>query len=132
MNVRVVLATLFVVGYVGFELFAIQKTKYRTEPDFIFNEFIGIQRASERCGDPDDDVKRRFARNLASVRRGAREDYIEQQPDRSEADADDFIDALIGEREREVDQLIDDQGCEAADVRRLVILYERRANLNLR
>ena len=132
MNIRAVLFLLFAVGYVGFEIFIIQKTGYRTEPDHIFNEFVGARHASARCGDPTDDVSRRFTRNFASVQRGAREDYIEQYPDKSETEADGYIDQLISEGESEVDQMIDAHGCEAADVHRMVVLYERRANLNLR
>jgi len=132
MNLRAALAALFVLGYLGFEIYAIQKTGYRTEPDYIFSQFVGAKAASERCGEPSDEVSRRFSRNFAAVERGAREDFVEQQANETAASTSDYINELIGEREREVEQMIDSQGCEAADVRRLVVLYERRANLNLR
>ena len=132
MNIRFLLFLLFVVGYVGFELYVIKRTGYRTEPDFIYNEFVGAQQASARCGDPTDAVSRNFARNFNAVERGAREDHAEQNPEATPAEIDDFVASLTRERENEVDQMIDAQGCESADVRRLVVLYERRANLNLR
>ena len=132
MNIRALLFLLFVVGYIGFEIYIIKRTGYRTEPDFIFNEFVGARHASERCGNPTEDVSRRFTRNFTSVKRGARDDYVEQYPDKSAAEADAYIDRLISEGESEIDRMIDAQGCEAADVHRMVVLYERRANLNLR
>lgn len=132
MKASTLFATIVVVGYIGFEIYALQRAGYRTEPAYILNEFVGAERATSRCGDPDADVERDFTRNMGAVKRSAARDYAEKNPGASSGDVDRYIADSVRQRVSEVDASVDTAGCDAPEVRRLVMLYEKRARLNLR
>ncbi|MEE4279120.1 MAG: hypothetical protein V2I82_11690 [Halieaceae bacterium] len=119
------------VGYVGLELYALQHSRERVEPEAIYAQFIGARRAVERCGG--NEARREdFERNLRAVSARALRELVEERP---AAGAEALAATLAeqrAEREAEVDALLDTQGCAGADARRLIKLYEVRSRLSLR
>jgi hypothetical protein len=125
-------AIVIVVGYVGLELSTLHTQRYRTEPLFIFDEFVTADHAAQRCGEPDAEERERFQSNFQVVRRKALAELQEAKPQATAAELTSRLDSLAAERTGEVDAFIDSNGCEHTDVWRWVKLHEVRARLNLR
>ncbi len=132
MSLGAIAAVVIVLGYVGLELSTLHTQRYRTEPLFIFNEFVTADQATARCGDPGEEERHRFQSNFQAVKRKALVELQETQPQAATAELVRQLDALATERIGEVNQFIDNNGCEHTDVWRWVKLHEVRARLNLR
>lgn len=126
------LAGLAVAGYIGFELYALERLGYRTEPLYIYTQFAAADRAVERCGGPGPDERRRFQRNLEVTRRLALDALAEQYPDEPAAALERRLDERRANRHSEVDALIESRGCASGEAWQLVKLHEIKARLNLR
>ncbi len=126
-----ILAVIFVAGYIGLEIYFVQKLGYRMEPLYIHNEFVSANYAVERCGSPAGEERERFLRNFSIVTSRASKALEEESPDKSAADIALALAERRTEREREIDALIDAKGCKDMDLWRLVKLHEIRARLNL-
>ena len=118
--------------YMAFELHVLVRNKHRTEPLYIHDRYVEARRAVALCGDPDPQQRAAFERNLAAVSRRARADLAEQNPALDE----DGVDRALAERAAAVagtvDALVDEEGCEATEVWKLVKRHELRARVNLR
>ncbi len=125
-----VLAVVVVVGYVGFELHAIGQNKYRTEKDFVYQQFIGAQQAQQLCGGSEDQVAD-FERNLKSVTRRATETVKSKQPELDEAGLIQAMAELASSARSEVTEVIDSNGCKDIEAFKLMKRYEYLAGLNL-
>lgn len=125
-------AVVVVMGYVGLEISTLHTQRYRTEPLFVFNDFVTADQATLRCGDPGTEERQRFQSNFEAVKRRALDELKETDPQAVAAALLDQLDALAAERSGEVDAFIDTNGCEHMDVWRWVKLHEVRARLNLK
>ncbi len=132
MNVRAILATMVVIGYVGFEVNALRRSQHLFEPLFTFDQFTSMQRASERCGAAEPGVKEAFEQNYAAVQVRAVRDVAEGRPEGSAEDAAQELAERARARRAEVDELVDSGGCDHPEVRTLRMLYEQRARLRIR
>ncbi|MFK7830919.1 MAG: hypothetical protein AB8B57_14165 [Congregibacter sp.] len=129
-------AVVIVVGYFAFEVSNLHRLRYRMEPLYIFDQFASAHIAIQHCGTPDDEERRRFARNFNYVTRRAVEDTVEPvNPDSDDqqrkADAEGSIRNRLELRRQEVEALLAAQGCQGADLRKLVKFHEIRARLNV-
>jgi len=125
------LAVVFVAGYIGLELYFVQKLGYRMEPLYIHNEFVSANYAVQRCGGPAADERERFLRNFSIVTRRANEALEQESPEKSAQDIALALAQRRAEREREIDALIEAKGCEERGLWGLVKLHEAGARLNL-
>ena len=82
MNRGVVFAVILLVGYVGFEMYAVSRVGYRLEPLYIFERFVEADRAVSACGAPPAEMRDRFARNRRSVRSRAEQELLDAKPER--------------------------------------------------
>ena len=126
-----ILAVVFVAGYIGLELYFVQKLGYRMEPLYIHNEFVSANHAVERCGSPAAEERERFLRNFSIVADRASEALEQESPETSAQGIALALTQRRAEREREIDALIEAKGCEDMELWRLVKLHEARARLNL-
>jgi hypothetical protein len=126
-----ILVVLVVAGYVGFELFALQRTKYRTEPLYIFDQFLLAHHAVTKCGSPGEGRLAQFRRNLRSVAARAARELAESNPESSPEQIERMIDARDAEREREVDAIVQAKGCEDPQIKTLLKRFEIRARLRV-
>jgi len=120
-----------VVGYFAFEIYAVSKVSYRTEPVYIFERFVAVDRAMNRCGQSGNDTKVDFDRNLAAVQRRAELELLEQNPSKSVNDIQAFLTQTERQQQAEVDTLIDELGCDDIELFKLVRGYANRARLNI-
>ncbi len=127
-----ILWILVVVGYLGFEVDAIRRSRHLFEPLHTLDVFTSAQRASQRCGDPEDPRREPFERNLASVRRRARDDLARSHPQQPSEAVERMLAERTRAREAEVDALVAAEGCESGSVWRLLKLHEQRARLTVR
>ena len=132
MNRAAILWILVVLGYVGFEVSAVRHSQHLFEPLFTFDQFASIQHATQRCGGPDEEQRRRFLSNLPAVRRRAGQELAERDPQRSVEEIERMLDGRTGAREAEVDALIEERGCADSEVWKLLKLYEIRARARVR
>jgi predicted HTH transcriptional regulator len=118
---------LLVAGYVGFELYALQRNRYRMEPQFIFGNFVMAARAADVCGVPKRAAVDQFQRRYATARQRAIQAQAQANPKMSVAD----ITARIGDQEetvsREIDALVGEQGCKGKAVWKLQKRFENLA-----
>ncbi|MEE4330570.1 MAG: hypothetical protein V2J10_06860 [Wenzhouxiangella sp.] len=131
MNQGTILAIIVVVAYLAFEVFAISKVSYRTEPLYIFGRFVAVDRAMALCGAPDSQMRSRFSRNRASVRQRAERELVEGNPGESREVIDRLLAERIQQHESEVDALVEALGCDDIEIFKLKRGYENRARLNL-
>ena len=132
MNKGGILFLLLAAGYVGFELYILQQTGYRTEPLFIFDKFVTADQAAARCPGPDAGQRERFARNLQSVRRRAMREVAETNPQWAPPKVERTIAERAAQKRGEVDAMVDARGCDDSAVWELLKGFENRARLNLR
>jgi hypothetical protein len=122
---------LIVAAYIGFEAYALKKTAYRVEPLYLYGLFVGAGRAAERCAEPSSDQRRQFARNLDArvvrTNRALRKD----EPGLSDDQAFERLAAVRDEREREVDALVAQRGCNDPGVKAWLKRYEFRSTRRL-
>ncbi len=131
MRLGPVLAVVFVAGYIGLELYFVQKLGYRMEPLYIHNEFVSANYAVERCASRAAEERERFLRNFSVVASRAGEALAQESPEKSAQDIALALAQRRAAREREIDALIEAKGCDDMDLWRLVKLHEARARLNL-
>jgi hypothetical protein len=128
---RVIPFLLIVLGYVSFELFALQKTKHRVDPIYIFDQFLAANHAVMKCGRPEDGQLEQFRRNLKSVAARAAKALHERNPEKSTEQIDRMIKLRDDEREQEVDAIIEAQGCSDPHINTLLKRFEIRARLRV-
>jgi hypothetical protein len=126
-----ILVILVVAGYIGFELFALQRTKYRTEPLYIFDQFLLAHHAVTKCGSPEAGRLVQFRRNLRSVAARAARELAESSPESSPEQIEQMISARNAEREREVEAIVRAQGCDGPEIKTLLKRFEIRARLRV-
>lgn len=132
MSKATVLASLLVIGYLVFEAYAITRAGYRTEPLYILDRYVSANHATARCGDPPAAQREKFMRNLAVVRRDAAGDLAEAHPQAGAGQVAAMLDERVAAVEREIDELVAELGCDASEVRSLLLLHRARARLKLR
>jgi len=126
-----ILFVVLVVGYLGLEGYVASRTKYRMEPDYIYQQFAEAARAVERCGGFETEVRDKFASNYRYTRRRAAKALAEAEPARSDAGIARYLGELEQTARTEVDAMIDTRGCKDSDVRQLLTRFKNRARLNL-
>lgn len=131
MNQGTILAIIVLIAYLAFEVFAISRVSYRTEPLYIFGQFVAVDRAMALCGEPDSQMRSRFTRNRASVRQRAERELVDRNPDESPDTIDRLLAETIQKHEAEVDALVEELGCNDIELFKLKRGYENRAGLNL-
>jgi hypothetical protein len=125
-------ALFFVLLYAGWEVHGLYSSRHLMEPLYIYDQFVGADRAVERCGGAEAGEREKFLRNLDSVTRDAGEDLAEKHPEEDAGAIEARLAELRQEREAEVDALIEAQGCDGKEVWTLLRLHKMRARLNLR
>lgn len=146
-QLRNIAAIIVVIGYFGFEAYNLHRLGYRMEPLYIFDQFASAHVAIQHCGQADSSERRRFADNFAYVTARAEEDLTERYTDElstqpqeladnsapkvPEQHAEGSITDRLALRQAEVEALLESQGCDGPDLRRLVKFHEIRARLNL-
>lgn len=132
MNPGAIAFVLIAVGYFALELFAMSRMKYRTEPLYIYEEYVTADTAAMRCSDPDSAERSDFLRNFGAVRRRAAKHLAQENPNVTSAEIATRLDSLKAARSREVIRIIDARNCSDSEVWRWAKLHEVRARLNLR
>jgi hypothetical protein len=122
---------LIVAAYVAFEAYALKKTAYRMEPLYLYGLFVGAGRAAERCAEPSSDQRRLFARNLDARVVRTTKALRKDEPGLSVSEASDRLAAVRDEREREVDALVEQRGCDDREVKAWLKRYEFRSTRRL-
>lgn len=130
MNAGSILFVAAAVGYIGFEIYAVTRNSYRTEPEYIFTTFATAARAVEACGALEPGHSERFAANYAYVQQRAANALKDGQGEPAEG-AVTSVDELGRSAAREVDELLREKGCEDMEVWKLRKRYENLARLNL-
>jgi hypothetical protein len=120
-----------VVGYIAFELYAVQKTKYRIDPVYIFDQFLSAHYAVRKCGNPENGQLQQFLRNLESVTARAANKLHERHPEKSTQEIDRMIAAQRTSREQEVEAIVKANGCSDPQITTLLKRFEIRARLRV-
>lgn len=114
---------LFFALYLGFEIYAVEKTRYRTEPEFIYLQHIRAMHAVKSCSKDVSQHRQRFMENF---------DYASTRADDAFAADESPEKVPLSERaadvREEVDQLIDTNGCEHIEIWQLARLYQMLAD----
>lgn len=123
-------ALVVVIGYFAFEVSNLHRLKYRTEPAFILDEFASAHFAVTAC--PVTDVKQisDFERNYAHVKRNALAD-AQSAESNDASSAETRVTTIIEAAQRRVAKLLEEEGCNGKELRRLQKLHQIRARLNL-
>lgn len=116
---------LFVVAYMGFELYAIEKTRYRMEPEFIYLDHVRSEHAASLCNKDVSEWRERFAQNF-DYARGRAEAVLAT----SEATPASNLAALTVAAKQDVERIIDEKGCKDTQVWRMLRRYELLAKRN--
>ena len=121
-----------VLAYLAFEVHVVSRNAYRTEPAFIFDEFIAASQAVRRCGPLKPVDASRFEANYRYAAWRAASAVTDDAPADAPAAAERRRAAREAEVRQRVDGLVADLGCEHTELFRLRKRYENLARLNLR
>lgn len=124
-------AILIIGGLLAFEAHTWRKAAYRMEPLHMYDQFVIVGEAAERCGDPTPELREQFARNLEARERRTLEALVEERPDTTEAALVAELAERRAERERETVAEIEQYGCDSTEIRMLLKRYEIRATRRL-
>lgn len=116
---------LFVVAYMGFELYAIEKTRYRMEPEFIYLDHVRSEHAATLCNKDVSEWSKRFAPNFDYAK--ARAEAVVAT---SEATPASHLAALAVAARQDVERIIEEKGCNDTDAWRMLRRYELLAKRN--
>ncbi|MFK8016711.1 MAG: hypothetical protein AB8G17_14855 [Gammaproteobacteria bacterium] len=131
MNAGSIAAIVVVVGYIGFEVYAVKRSGFRMEPGYILGQFASAARGAELCATPNADQQERFARNYATTRWRAERALAAQNPTHSTAQINTEISAQIAEYYATVDTLVETNGCAGGEAWKLVKHFDNLSRLNL-
>jgi hypothetical protein len=117
-----------IVGYFALEVYVASRNTYRMQPDHIFGEFVSASRAVEVCGPLKPVDRAKFDANYRYARRRA----VESSAANGAADpATEGVQEQEDAGRQQVDQLIDDLGCDDIALFKLRKRYENLTRLNL-
>ncbi|MEL7297277.1 MAG: hypothetical protein AAGJ86_06420 [Pseudomonadota bacterium] len=116
---------IFIVAYMGFELYAVEKTRYRMEPEFIYLDHVRSEKAAALCNKDVSEWRERFAQNFAYAK-GRAEAVVAS----SEATPAPDLAALTVAAKQDVARIIDEKGCKDTEVWRMLRRYELLAKRN--
>ncbi|MEO0617485.1 MAG: hypothetical protein AAFY69_15255 [Pseudomonadota bacterium] len=118
---------LFVAAYVGFEVWAVSKSSYRLERDFIYGQHVGAAYAVRVCSVDKSENEARFERNLAYAKQRAREALLETGAEVAVATA---LADVESEARAEVDAIVAEKGCDDIEVWKLSRRFDLLARQN--
>ncbi len=127
-----IVAAAAIVAYLGFEMHAVGRNSYRTERDFVFQQFVGAAKAITVCGGGDENQHDRFQANSISVRRRALEHIQANNPSLDQQAQLAALAELEFSAASETQELIDRKGCDDIEVWKLQKRYQNLSRLNLR
>ena len=112
-----VLAVLVVIGYVGFEAYAVYKVSYRTEPTYLHNMLVKAKTVVQACAaDTDRDVEG-FERTLARVTQKFKLEIAAQSPHGDGNAIDEAIATKAAASQRAAEVEVAKLGCEHLEIR---------------
>ncbi|MEN7341463.1 MAG: hypothetical protein AAAFM81_00915 [Pseudomonadota bacterium] len=114
---------LFLALYIGFELYVVEKTRYRTEPDYIYLQHIRAMYATASCDIDVTEKRTRFSQNFEYAMARA-QDAVTTDGSSTDQSLVDRATTVRGE----VDQLIEEYGCGHIELWKLFRLYEMLAD----
>jgi hypothetical protein len=120
-----------VVGYLAFEVYVVGRNSYRTEPAYIFGEYVKAARAVESCGPLKAVDSSRFDNNYRYSKRKAVLAFIEGENAMEEAAALQTVTEQEATGRREVDALVGELGCDDIELFKLRKRYENLTRPNL-
>ncbi|MEM7027470.1 MAG: hypothetical protein AAF410_04510 [Pseudomonadota bacterium] len=130
-NGGMILAVIAVVGYLGFELYAVHKVGYRMEAPYIYQQYIAANHAFELCGEIKPQAHSRFLKNLNIVQQRAQRELKELNPDEAIFAIDQMITESGDVQIQLVDSIINEKGCQDKEVWKYLRRFEIYSKLNL-
>lgn len=130
MNKATLLALVGVLGYLGFELYAVRKAGYRMEPRYIFAQYAAAERAVSLCGAPEGADTARFVRNLDHVRRRASAALAETDGELPPGTVDKELERIAAEAASRVNAAFEREGCDAREIWKQRRRFEIYARIN--
>ncbi len=121
---------LIIILYSAFEVYAVYRTGYRMEPEFIYAQHVGAAHAVEACGVDKSDQMARFERNFAYAKQRARDALLEDEATPANGDVDAAVAALAVAARDEVDALISEKGCDDIEVWKLARRFDLLVKVN--
>lgn len=110
---------LFLVVYMGFEIYAVEKTRYRMQPDHIYLEHVRAAHAAKACNKDVSEWEPKFLRNF---------EYAKQRAEAAQAEIDDPLAPSLALQvlaaEGGVDNMIASNGCDDIELWKLLRRYE--------
>lgn len=131
MRAGALLALIVVVAFLGFELYTLTRLSYRTEPLYIYDQWLRADAAFERCGSGDHSERKAFLRNLSAVRRRAADALADELPGDDDAARDLRLEQRAAQQRQAVLNVVTAGGCGDKQVWRWLKTHEQRARLNL-
>ena len=107
---------LFVAAYVGFEVWAVSKSSYRLERDFIYGQHVGAAYAVSVCSTDKSENGARVERNAAYAKQRARDTLLETG---TEAEVAAALAKVEADARAEVDAIVAEKGCDDIEVWKL-------------
>ncbi|MFK7958267.1 MAG: hypothetical protein AB8B96_19380 [Lysobacterales bacterium] len=126
-----IVAAAVIIAYLGFELHTIGRNTYRTEKDFVYQQFVSAKQAVDQCGTGPRAQQQRFLRNMASTKGRALAAIQAQNPSQNDTAWQRSLTQLKSDAIAEVQQLVEEKGCQDMAVWQWLRRYENLAKLNL-
>ena len=118
---------LIVIAYVGFEVWAVSKSSYRLERDFIYGQHVGAAYAVSVCSIDKSENGARFERNVAYAKQRARDPLLETSSEDEVAAA---LAKVEADARAEVDAIVAEKGCDDIEVWKLSRRFDLLARQN--
>ncbi len=112
------LAALAVIGYIGFEAYAVHKASYRTEPAYLHNMLVQAKSVVQACGSVEGRDLAGFDRTLARVTQKFKLEIAEQNPGKDNRAIDQTIAGKAADSQSAVMDTVARLGCEDLEIRK--------------
>ena len=128
MKLGPIVFVLAVLGYTGFEVYAVSRNSYRMQPDYIYSQFAAADRAVTACGIDKSSRRARFERNRNYQQARALERLASAED--TDTPAAVRLDAQARAAVDEVNRLIDIEGCDSVSLWKWARRFDLLANHN--
>jgi hypothetical protein len=130
MKPGVIAFILIIILYSGFEVYAVHRTGYRMEPEFIYTQHIRAAHAVDVCGIDKSAGQARFDRNFAYAQQRARDALLADENGEPAGGVNAAMTALAAAARDDVDALIAEKGCDDIEAWKLSRRFDLLARAN--
>lgn len=126
MHPGAIAALLLALSFTLFEIYTVKRSGYRMQPTYILDKYVASMHGTELCGEPTTRQRETFDKKYVGVRRRTAKSVQTEHPDYNPQQVEAAVVALEAAAKDNAAAMVQAGGCQAKDVRRLLLSFEMR------